>query len=181
MLPQCFPPCMHAASEAATAAFESALKDLLHKKKSRLHRTTLEEAARQVPQAALPALPALLQGCVSGGACNTFTQSEALQLLASVLRGTPASKKQLKQQQQEKGVKEDKKGKKGAKEAEGSAAAAADATAELAAALKRHQKALGAAIVAATAGEGMKKDAHAAALKAAVSVLESLRRVLQIK
>ena len=51
----------HAAVKAATESFKAGLLDTLLKKKSRLHRTTLEELAAAAPAVAAPVLPEVLQ------------------------------------------------------------------------------------------------------------------------
>ena len=57
--------------EAAAASFKAGLLDTLLKKKSRLHRTALEELAAMAPSVAVPVLPEVLQvWCHQAAVCG---------------------------------------------------------------------------------------------------------------
>ncbi|KAG1677626.1 hypothetical protein FOA52_010407 [Chlamydomonas sp. UWO 241] len=152
----CTGPDAESAKALAAASFKAGLLDMVDKKKSRIHRSTLEEAAHAAPAAAMPSMPELLRACVS--ASNTYKQAEAMTLLAAVMRPPQG---------------------KAAREAAESGDD--EATTELSSALRANGPALGAALAATAAGTGMRKDQHAGSLKAGVSVVEGVRRLFKGK
>ncbi|KAF5843807.1 hypothetical protein DUNSADRAFT_5044 [Dunaliella salina] len=152
------------AIELAEASYAAAVTDYLRKKKSKLQHGSLLECVAKAPGLASAAQPLGVVAKEAGGtARNAYIQAKALELLLAHVRtlATTASTPTAPAPQA----------------TPASAASSTPRAPSAAGALKPQMKAISSALVAAVAGVGMKAEHQVDALKAAVGIVEAIKRL----